>query len=546
MAGKKKRRIAVLDFETDPFLWDRIPVPFAWGFYDGERYIEHWQERAWESPEECAKILGDFLHDQTEPYLVYAHNGGKFDFLFMLDRFEGKLKIVNGRVLQGEINNCVLRDSYAILPIPLAQAGDKLEIDYMLMERDCREDHKPEIMRYLRKDCIALYDLVTAFINEFGEILTIGSAAMKQLKKFHDFSTANEHFDASFRKFYFGGRCQCFEVGVIDTPVVGVDLNSSYPNTMKRMMHPVSTDYSITPRIGKNTCFVTWEGENLGAVPIRIKEGLDFTQAYGTFHTSIHEFNAGLDTGAIVPKKIVEAYHFTKLMTFEDFIDHFYFSRLAAKKAGNKFLDIFYKLILNSAYGKFAQSPDNFEDYIICHYDEVPPAPFERRETHGKYVIWAKPSNMKTYFNVATAASITGGSRATLLRGLALATRPLYCDTDSIYCESFAGITDEKELGAWKHEFTGNRIAIAGKKLYAVMGNLADNPDMLEKARKVGKPIDLLEEICLKKASKGVTLNHLAIAMIARGDTCETRRDAPAFKLDGKHQFIARNIRRTG
>lgn len=528
MTGKRKRKVAVLDFETDPFLHGRIPVPFSWGFYDGERYIEHWQERAWESPEECAKILGDFLVDQEEEYLVYAHNGGKFDFLFLLDRFEGKLKIVNGRVLQGEINNCILRDSYAILPIPLSQAGDKLEIDYKLMERNCREDHKPEILRYLKKDCIALYDLVTAFIAEFGDIPTIGSAAMKQLKKFHDFSTANEHFDSEFRKFYFGGRCQCFEVGVIDTKVIGIDLNSSYPHTMKSMMHPVSCDYATTKNIGKNTAFVTWEGDNFGAVPMRTKTGLDFTVPYGTFNTTIHEFNAGLETGTIKPTRIVDAYHFTQMMNFADFIEHFYFSRLAAKAAGNKFLDIFYKLILNSAYGKFAQSPENFEDYLICVIGEVPPAPYEMRDVHGKYVIWAKPSNMKTYLNVATAASITGGSRATLLRGLAMATRPLYCDTDSIYCESFSGITNDKELGAWKHEFTGNQIAIAGKKLYAVMGE------------KDG------QQICLKKASKGVTLNPLAIFMIARGDECETRRDAPAFKLDGKHQFIQRKIRRTG
>ncbi|MDE2101028.1 MAG: hypothetical protein KGL39_27525, partial [Patescibacteria group bacterium] len=433
--GKKNRRIAVLDFETDPFKHGRIPVPFAWGFYDGERYVDHWQPKSWETPGECEKILAEFLLDQEVEYVCYAHNGGKFDFMFLLEWIEGTLKIVNGRILQAKINNVTLRDSYAILPIPLSQAGDKLDIDYMLMERHCREDHKEEILRYQKQDCIALFELVSAFIEEFGDILTIGSASMKQLKKFHDYDSANEYFDAQFRKFYFGGRCQCFETGVIDTTVKGFDLNSSYPYTMKSMMHPVSTEFSITGNVGKKTAFVTWEGKNYGAVPTRTKTGLDFTLEDGIFHSTIHEFNAGLETGTIRPHKILEAYHFTKLVSFQDFIEHFYFSRLAAKKAGNKFLDIFYKLILNSAYGKFAQNPEGFEDYIILPYGDVPPEPFTLSQQNGKYAIWSKPSNMRTFYNVAAAASITGGSRATLLRGLSQATRPLYCDTDSIYCE---------------------------------------------------------------------------------------------------------------
>ena len=57
---KDKRRIAVIDFETDPFLADRFPRPFAWGFYDGERYVEYWQSDAWNT-NECTDVLVNFL-----------------------------------------------------------------------------------------------------------------------------------------------------------------------------------------------------------------------------------------------------------------------------------------------------------------------------------------------------------------------------------------------------------------------------------------------------------------------------------------------------
>lgn len=528
MAGKK-RKIAVIDFETDPFLHGRIPVPFSWGYYDGERYVEHWQEKAWES-NECVTTLVNFLKDTSDaPKLVLAHNGGKFDFLFFIEHLEGAIKIVNGRILQAQIGAHTLRDSYAILPVPLSQSGGgKLDIDYKLMERECRENHKEEILTYLKADCVALYNLCEAFYDEFGDALTIGSTAMKQLKKFHHFDSANGAFDKMFRKYYYGGRCQCFETGVIETDVKGFDLNSSYPFTMKGMMHPVSTEHYINGAIGPKTMFVTWEGINDNAVPVRTKTGLDFTTREGIFYTTIHEFNAGLETGTISPRKILEAVQFEQVTSFDSFIDHFYTSRLAAKAAGDKFHDLFYKLVLNSAYGKFAQSPDNFEDSIILPIGDIGPEGYEPKFTHGLYAIWSKPSDKKTYFNVATAASITGGSRATLLRGLALAKRPLYCDTDSIYCEDLGARLHDKELGAWKHEFTGSQIAIAGKKLYAVMGQDSEG-----------------KEVCLKKASKGTSLHPLAIFMIARGDTCETRNDAPSFKLDGKHEFISRRISKT-
>ena len=521
MALKSKRRIAVIDFETDPFLFGRLPRPFAWGFYDGNRYVEYWQKNAW-NDNECTNALVEFLLDLPDDYLILAHNGGKFDFLFFVERLSGGLRIVNGRILEARLGNHILRDSYGILPIPLAKLGGKLSIDYKLMERDVRENHRDEILHYMKIDCVELFKAVTLFYDEFGDQLTIGGTAMKQLEKFHPYEKGNERFDAEFRKYYYGGRCQCFETGIIETTVKGFDVNSSYPYTMKSMRHPVSTDYSTGNRITKATAFVEWEGHNYNAVPVRTKAGLDFTTPHGTYFTTIHEFETALDVGAIKPERIIQTIDFRLLQSFDSFIDWFYDKRLRAGAKGDVFHKEFYKLILNSAYGKFAQNPENYEDSIIMPWDEQPEDDsYFLKLSGGKYRIWAKPTERKNYLNVATAASITGGSRATLLRGLANSTRPLYCDTDSIYCEDMRGISDATKLGAWKLEFTGSAIAIAGKKLYAVM----DEKDK-----------------CIKKASKGTVLSAMAIAMIARGDKCETKNDAPSFKLDGKHEFIRRTI----
>lgn len=570
MASKRRRRIAVIDKETDPFLKDRIPIPFAWGFYvannDGSnaQYVHHWQEHAWESPLACSNILCDFLEDTEEELLIYAHNGGKFDFLFMIHRLNGKVRIVNGRILQAELAHQTLRDSYAIMPIPLSQLGDKLEIDYRLMEREVREHHKDEILKYLKADCIELWKAVVGFHERFGDHLTIGSCAMKQLQKFHAFEEANKAFDTDMRKFYFGGRCQVFEADEIILPVKGYDINSSYSDTMQRLLHPVSTRIHRRGKISKyTTAFVVWEGENFNAVPTRTKDGLDFTIPNGTFYTSIHEWEAGLETGRINPHRILEVIDFDQRVTFDDFVNHHYGERMESRAQGNEFGVTLEKLVLNAPCGKFAQDPETHEDSIILPFGDIPELlydsagklkrkedQFQLRHTHAKYSIWCKPAMRKSYFNVATAASITGGARATLLRGLHAADRPLYCDTDSIFCAGMgsSAIIDSKKLGGWKHEFTGNAIAIAGKKLYTVQGTLRDNLSMIAKAQKKLLPwetLDIDAEICLKKASKGTSLNPIAILMIAKGDIVETFNDAPAFKLDGNHQFIQRKIRRT-
>lgn len=530
-----KKRVATLDAETDPFKYGRVPKPFAWGFYDGVIYREFWG-----TSDKVTREMLDFLEDYPDPLIIYAHNGGKFDFMFFIEHFGGKIRIVNGRILEANLGKHIVRDSYAILPISLKKLGaGKKEIDYRLMEASTREQFKGEILEYLEADCVALHKVVVAFLDKFGEVLTVGSAAMREFKRYHKFETVSPAFDKFHRNYYFGGRCQCFETGVIETNIEVYDINSAYPDAMDKLWHPIGRASDVGEKITPDTLFVCWEGENYNAVPTRTKTGLDFNVPVGTFWTTIHEFNAALDLKVIKPKRIKHTVSFDKRMVFSDFVQYFYEARNIAKNQGNEFDVIFYKLILNSAYGKFAQDSSNFVDSIILPWGDVPGPEYYLEYRHDKYAIWSKPSVTNSFYNVATAASITGGVRATLLRGIAASTRPLYCDTDSIFCESFLGDTDNGRLGAWKHEATGNQIAIGGKKLYALMNN----------------------DECIKKASKGANLHPLAIFSIARGDTIEDRQDAPTFKIGGKvttddaggvvrtgkaeHQFIQRSIRRT-
>lgn len=514
-------RIGVIDAETDPFEYGKRVAPFAWQFYDGVIRRTFWGDN-------CTQQLLDFLMElslEQGEYLIYAHNGGKFDFLMpgMLEEFSGQLRIVNGRILEGTLYGHTMRDSYGILPIPL-RAYKKDDTDYSWFKRENREKHKKKIIEYLDSDCTYLHELVVGFHQEFGDKLTIGGTALSLLKKWHPFETVGSQFDEKFRPFYFGGRVQCFEKGIIDGNFIVIDVNSEYPYVMRDYKHPISRGHHVDNRIGPNTCFVVVEGWNRGAFCKRLDSGgIDFTCEHGEFFTTIHEFNSAVDLGLFKVKRIKRVYNFDKVATFEDFVNHFYAKRLEAAAAGDEMHKLFYKLILNSAYGKFAQNPDDFMDYQITPDSEVMDAPWMPVESYLGYIIWAKPAITRTYYNVATAASITGAARSVLMSGISQASRPVYCDTDSIICEGFSGEIDSKKLGAWKFEGKGSRIAIAGKKLYA----LYDGAE------------------CIKQASKGSHISAADIMKVASGEEVLYRQDAPAYKLDGSVQFIERRIRRT-
>lgn len=530
------------DCETDPFEYNRMVTPFVWGFFDGQDHQHFWGA-------DCTQRFVEYISRVPAGY-IYIHNGGKFDFVWLVEYASGDLKIINSRIVEMRIGNHILRDSYAIMPFALS-VYKKTPIDYNKMLKDVREKHRAEIIHYLRDDCTDLYTLVTAFVAEFGNKLTVGGTAMNQLKKFHEFEVAGPSFDACFRQdYYYGGRVQCFETGIIKRPLKIYDVNSMYPHVMNKALHPVGIDREISDKIESNTCFVCVEGWNRGAFPTRMKNGtLDFTVPFGTFHVTIHEYEAAIATNTFRQKRIVKTIGFDYRITFADFVTHFYDERKKAKSAGDRIHDIFYKFVLNSAYGKFAQNPENFFEYKITPFgiwlDEPCPVCKPNSDTpadplctwcdgygtywlpdstnEGKYIIWRCPTTRKSYYNIATGASITGAARAMLLRGIAAARRPVYCDTDSIICESLNAPSDADTLGAWKLEGSGNMAAICGKKLYAVFNGVE----------------------CIKKAHKGGNLSPAEILRIARGDTVESRSPVPNFKWSGKHQFTSRRFKMT-
>lgn len=524
------RPVYTFDFETDPFLYGRIPEVFCGGLYGPDDFYSY----NWSSdPQDVILWLIDQLERLPKGAIVFAHNGGKFDFHFLKEHFDlGDLKIINARIAKLMVAGVELRDSFLMIPVPLS-AHNKDEIEYWKMEREVREQYKDEILSYLRADCVYLHELVTGFIEEFGLSLTMASAAMREMSKFYDVDKIpSEQVDEQFRRFYFGGRVQCFEKGLLHGNFKVYDVNSMYPSVMRNYQHPISANI-ITYQArhfeqGLQHCdFAVVEGRNKGALPWRQENGaLTFEREYGTFFTTGHELRAALELGLFEIKSIHEMYKSEASTSFDEFIDHFYNLRQQAKARGDRLKDLFYKLVMNGSYGKYAQNPENFKDWCIVDDEILGDGWLPEVEFDNGLIIYSRPTQKPLYlfrYNVLTAASITGAARAELLRGIASAERPVYCDTDSVICESLDRTLDDKELGAWALEATGQKLAIAGKKMYCLLND--------------GKPV--------KTASKGVRLEPSDIVDVASGQEFLYQNMAPTFSLTKDTRFIERRVRIT-
>ena len=544
--SRKVKPIYTADLETDPFVYGRIPKAFCSGTYDGKVFKETWGEN-------CIQEMLDYFY-KLPPGIIYFHNGGKFDFYFFFSKLIGNpLTIINGRIIKAKLK-CAsgyheLRDSLAILPFALKNYK-KDEIDYNKFEAGVRERHKAEILDYLKDDCVYLHELCFAFSEMFGPKLTIGGTAMMELKKIHTFECMGPITDNDLRSlYYYGGRVECFKTGIVPGEWNVYDVNSMYPFVMRDFLHPIGMPEADSTKIRSTTCFISAEGKNYGAFPQRTKEGLRFDIEDGIFHVSIHEWNAATRNNLFIPKRIIRCVNFRDRSTFEAFVTKFYNLRKQAKDSGDYIHSLFYKYILNSAYGKFAQNPEGYFDYEITSGKASKPDPWTPHlifdamgESDSGYIIWKKPSAIYTRYNVATAASITGAARSVLMEAIAKSVNPIYCDTDSIVCESLDVLSDSRTLGAWKLEANAQMACIAGKKLYALFSNTCPGCKKSVECRGDCKQ-PFHEDGCVKQANKGVRISATEIQEICNGMAVEWFNEAPSFKLDGNHKFIHRNIR---
>lgn len=522
---RQRRRLAVIDAETDPFLHGRIPQPFVWGFYDGETF------RIFTTTQELVEFI------RGHRYLVYAHNGGKFDFHFLSRYFDSfsELKIINNRFVSIPFGGSNLRDSYSIIPTSL-DTYKKMKFEYWKLEAKHRTKYWSEIIAYLKSDCINLFNYVKAFIDKYGTELTLASTAMKECLRLLNIKSrhleSSRSFYDTFYPWYFGGRVQNFHKGIIKSPTYIYDINSAYPFAMMHD-HPIGTDYIVTSNPSKKdiraTDFYIANGISYGTAPSR-DNGLSFpiNKIFESHFITGHELLAGIETNTYRLKNLLKRYRFNHVINFSNFVDFYYEQKRNSEKHSTEY--IFAKLMLNSLYGKFAANPTNYHDYIIVPAEFIEEAKRVDNYEYGgllnnDFAIMYKsiPVEKQKWYNIATAASITGYVRAMLWKTISSITKSgkkvFYCDTDSITTNAKLPVSNE--LGAWKLEQKNDYLVTIAPKLYGAR----DSSN--------GK---------WKIASKGIEITSKELIALVHGDSYTYKRDAPTFSVLNSPSFITRVI----
>ena len=532
---QKIEDIAILDMETDPF--DNVSKDKIYPFL-AVLYAENFEPIViWDNEFEAFvdKVVSA-IEALPRSYTIYAHNGGKFDFMFLMHKLRGRVNFKGRGIMSAQIGEHQLRDSFHIIPERLANFK-KDKFDYVKkLKKASREMYRDEIIKYCINDCKYLLDIVKSFVKEYGFKISIGQAAMANLKSHYKFDNVSENTDEYLRQFFFGGRVECIKgrghyVGAYNL----YDVNSMYPFAMAEYAHPIGSNYICrTGTPDSDTIFLDISCVSNGAFVLRSTE--NGTHApYGERHrfkTTIWEYNVAKKYNLIRDEEIHGCVDNLKRTNFKNFVNPLYDKRQLTKERLKSMKaiglegtpefddikkdDIFLKLILNNAYGKFAQNPRRYKEHFVTDPSEEPPSDKNGNwgiapEFAGEhYWIWSRPNPRYKFNNVGTGASITGAARAILLEAIQNADDPIYCDTDSLICRQLLNSElSETRLGAWDLEKELSEVIINGKKLYEMIDRHSGKGSI--KAKGAGnithdQMLELLQGGEITDVSKGTTL----------------------------------------
>ena len=569
--ARKPAPIAALDIETTPGRYGFRPVPICVVIVcESERWVfRHWGI-------DCIEKAQTFLAARPTKGRLLAHNGGKFDFGYYTHG-EGKKRVIGSRLLTSEVCGWKTLDTMLLMPTALKNLGhggeEKGEMRLEWHTLDAEPEQQEYILKYCEQDCRVLLAAYKRFCKVFtGDENkpckdTAASNAFKALQAYYPDlpPTAwktSKAFDSRMRPYYHGGIVNTFGPARDMTgEYTMVDANSMYPGAMKNFNHPCSNRVVdiINPKItkdgqlkgyGDKLFFISFEGYSSILPHVKENGGLEY-DVTGVYYVTCHELQAAMRHGMVRIDKILSAVLFQDSTNMGAFVDDYYGQRRAAQSKGDA-AEYCFKIVLNSAYGKYGMDPDNYSEIIFClpgcppeddDAEKYTPWKFKGWTSDDLNQIWERSKiitdNDLNYVNVATAASITGAARATLIDAigavLAAGGTVHYCDTDSIVFEGEATMQLGNKLGEWKVECSIDRVIIAGPKLYAF-----------------GLPVSIPDGFCgpmrpkWKIAAKGVRASAEQIeALVAGENDLVYHPDMGSFDVTGTYRTVRRTIKTT-
>lgn len=393
--------------------------------------------------------------------IIYAHNGGRFDYLVLFGNLlAGEVIYSGARFISYKYKHIVFADSLNLLSDTVANIGamvgyPKLELENKGSIAKGAEPSEKDI-EYCFRDCEIVYEALCFMFQDCKPKLTIGSLALDIFKRkfLQSKIKFNEAIEDYYIPAYYGGRTEMFTTGKVHDCVY--DINSMYPYIMATTIFPhPSYSYKIfNPSVARATQLI-YEKEGVINCVVYVPETIEYCPlpviyndrllfAYGTFKGSFcfNELRMALDLGC----KLISVNNIcssTRLLQgkdlFGDFVDTHYKLKVEATSDIERWAN---KYILNNLYGKFGQhrlcETKYFTDkndaafYIASLPDSWLWEIKEYNKKRKDCYIEKEVDKMTSHSIISIAAYITSASRVLLYKYICKY-KPDYCDTDSLF-----------------------------------------------------------------------------------------------------------------
>jgi hypothetical protein len=403
----------------------------------------------------------------------------------------------NTRIIYYKDNHKIdLIDSFNIFPMSLADIGENLGLEKGSI--DFRYKDQKEADDYCKNDVYILSQAI-----EFWRSLLIKNnwGAMKATLAAQSLAIFKQRYLTSpiltnqgeaqkqlERRAYYGGRTEANFVGYFYGKVHNLDINSAYPSVMQYNKFPVEFVGEINKPTLKDLeveddklCYfaqITLDCDK-ALYPYREDDRLLFPIGRFTTWLCEPELRDAIQRGYVY--KIRRLFVYKARTLFTSFVNDLHRKRREAIYNDNRLLNVSYKLLLNSLYGKFGEyhkewtpvvtnggQPDGVQYEADLRTKEV----YKTINFGGLKYEYIKKSSAAHSFPLIS-AFVTSYLRITMLRAMERAGSRnwLYCDSDSLYVtdaglKNLSDLIHRDKLGRWKVEAVGINMEIRGLKDY--------------------------------------------------------------------------------
>lgn len=448
--------------------------------------------------------IRDFLNMELIPSRAgvwfYAHFGGGADLQFVIEEMIDMLGGDWSYSMTGSMSGsaCIIAhikrgdhvwhfvDSYWLLRSPLREIAKAIGMEKTGPTDKMNEEEVKEWYRnvdqktledYNEQDCVILWKAIREAQNTILELggqlqATLAATGMNLFRRKYLTKNINTQrtLNEIAKRSYVASRVETFQVHV---PYDGLyyDINSSFPHAMTKVLpgslrgNYISPPAYIDPT-GSDIpfiaeCDIQVNEAVIPPLPLRIKNRIFFpTGRWRGWFT-------GIDLALLLREggRILKFYNCKTFWPFEDLRN--YAEDLYSMRAKTKdpFERTFFKLLLNSLYGKFAEQPDKTSILLNPTLEQMKGVDRENGMVSPGF-FFKRTTVPIAHAHVPISAYITAIARQSLFDYMVQASEVHYCDTDgfSVSVNDVFGVGED--LGGLKLEKTFASATFLVPKFY--------------------------------------------------------------------------------